>query len=864
MAEPIFWNLDAGTLLATLGSRPQGLTQAEADRRFSDLDPERRSTGLKPHSRFALLAAQFRSPIILLMMVGAGISILLGDLAEGSIILAIVTASGGLGFWQEKRAADTIHLLLGMIRSKVEVTRDGAWLEVPADRIVPGDIVRLEAGSAVPGDGLILECKDLFADESVLTGESFPAEKRPGPVAADAGPHERLGAVFQGTHIVSGTATVIIAAVGPRTVFGSISRGLAAAPPDTAFERGVRQFGYLLLEFALALSILIFGLNVAFHRPVLDSLLFTLALAVGLTPQLLPAIQGITLACGAGRMARKEVVVRRLSAIEDFGSMTVLCTDKTGTLTRGVAGLEGAVDPVGAESPKLRLYAYVNAALQSGYANPVDAMLRSMPVPGSPEFVKRDELPYDFTRKLLSVAAQGPEGEILITKGALDRVLAVCSAAETADGRTVPIGGAGAEMARRAEALGREGCRCLGVAYRRLDGNMPVTRSDESGMVLLGLLAFRDPLKDDAVASLSELRKLGIAVKMITGDSRSVAEYVAGAAGLRTDRILIGKDMDRLSPAALGRRAMRAEVFAEMDPNQKERIILALKAAGRSIGYLGDGINDAPALHAADVGISVNGAADATTHAADIVLLRKDLSVLADGVREGRRAFANTLKYVFITSSANLGNMISMAGASLFTSFLPMLPKQILLLNLVSDLPAMAIASDRLDPEQVGGPRKWDNREIRRFMIVFGLVSSAFDFLTFGSLLALRVPAGQFRTAWFLESLLSELLVLLIIRTPRWSFRSRPGTALAALSMCTGLFSIMMVRMPGAGRLGFTPLPADILLLLGGILAAYALASEIAKRPFYAKAARHRARAALPYAEPALRQNEYYSEYSMR
>jgi Mg2+-importing ATPase len=392
---------------------------------------------------------------------------------------------------------------------------------------------------------------------------------------------------------------------------------------------------------------------------------------------------------------------------------------------------------------------------------------------------------------------------------------------------------------RRAEELGREGCRCLGVAWRQLDGT---GAGEESGLAFLGLLAFRDPLKEDAAESLEAVRKLGIIVKMITGDNRAVAARIAAEAGLRPDRLLTGGEMGRLTPAGLARRAARTDVFAEMDPGQKERIILALKAHGRSVGYMGDGINDAAALHAADVGVSVEGAADVTRQAADIVLLRKDLRVLADGVGEGRRAFANTLKYVFITSSANLGNMVSMAGASLFAPFLPMLPRQILFLNLLSDLPAMAIASDRIDPDQGKRPRRWNNRELQRFMIVFGLISSVFDLLTFGTLLALDTTAPVFRTAWFLESLLSELLILLIIRTRGWSFRSRPGTALASLSLGVGAFACVLPWLPGAEWMGFAPLPWPIALLLSGILLAYAIASEAAKRPFYARA-RKRAKA---------------------
>lgn len=766
-----------------------------------------------------------------MMLFGGFLSAALGDLAEGGILLAIVGMAGLLGFWQEKRASDTLSRLTGMLQTKVTARRGGHDREVPLDAIVPGDIVVLKAGSALPGDGRILSATNLFVDESALTGESFPAEKSPGPSPADAPLHSRPGSAFLGTHVISGTAVLLVAAVGADTLFGEMSRGLARPAPDTSFEKGTRRFGYLLLEFATALSLVIFAANLAFARPVLDSLLFTLALAVGLTPQLLPAIQAITLSRGAGRMAGKEVLVRRLSAIEDIGGMEILCTDKTGTLTRGEAGLESAEDAFGSANPKVLLYARLNAALQSGYANPIDDALRARPGRGAEAYTRIGELPYDFSRKLLSVAVRGPEGDVLITKGALDRVLAACAFAEAADGKAIPLEDARSGIAKRAEELGRQGCRCLGVAWRGIgDGGLR-----EEGLVFLGLLGFRDPLKPDAAASLAAVRELGIIVKMITGDSRGVAAHIAAEAGMRADRILTGEDMDRLSAAGLARRAARTDVFAEMDPGQKERIILALKSHGRAVGYLGDGINDAAALHAADVGISVEGAADVTRQAADIVLFRKDLNVLADGVREGRRAFANTLKYVFITSSANLGNMISMAGASLFASFLPMLPKQILFLNLLSDLPAMAIASDRLDPEQVGRPRRWDNKEIQRFMIVFGLISSTFDFLTFGSLLAMHAAPAVFRTAWFLESLLSEILVLLIIRTRGWSFRSLPGKPLAALSLGVGVLACALPWSPGAEWLGFAPLPGNIVALVAVILFTYALASEAAKRPFYSR-----------------------------
>ncbi len=835
MNEIPFWSRTAELSLRELGSGHNGLGSAEALRRIAAEKPNRLQAR-ETATVLALLAAQFKNPITILMAVAAVLSIILGENTEGVLILIILGLSGFLGFWQEHHAAHTVRSLLNLLKVKVRVVRDGKESEIALDEVVPGDVAILEAGSSVPGDALILESTDLFVDESPLTGESFPVEKRAGPVGTDAGPHERTNSVYLGTHVASGMARVLIAAVGTGTEFGKISRVLTLRPPETSFEHGTKHFGYLLLEVALVLSLVIFSVNVAFHRPVLQSLLFTLALTVGLTPQLLPAIQGLTMARGAGRMAKKGVIVRRLSSIEDFGAMTVLCTDKTGTLTLGMAGLKSALDPWGKENERIRLFGYLNSSLQSGYSNPIDEVLKGLPHAGAEAYRKTDEVPYDFARRRLSVAVVGPDGPILITKGALDGILRICGSVAGPDGGLLPMGGLSAVIAAQAETLGAEGCRCLGVCYRSLLAGETVGHESEKEMVFLGLLVFVDPIKPDAVASLALLRDLGVGVKMITGDNRFVAAKIASEAGLRPDRVLTGGEMRLMSSQALVRRAPLVDVFAEMDPGQKERVIIALRKAGESVGYLGDGINDATALHAADVGISVDSAVDVTKQAADIVLMRKDLAVLADGVGEGRRAFANTLKYVFITTSANFGNMFSMAGASLFASFLPMLPRQVLLLNLLTDLPAMAIASDYLDPEQVRLPRRWNNKEIWHFMIVFGLISSCFDFLTFGTLLAMKVPPAQFRTGWFLESVLSELMILLIIRTQRWSFRSKVGKGMFRLCIGVAAVTLAIPYLPHAELLGFTALPVRVLLTLAGILAAYGLTSELAKRPFYRKA----------------------------
>ncbi|MDB5104916.1 MAG: putative magnesium-transporting P-type ATPase [Fibrobacteres bacterium] len=835
MNDEPFWGRTPEALLRDLGSGVNGLDAAEAAKRLEQ-GKANRLHARETATTFGLLAAQFKNPITMLMTAAAVLSIILGENTEGALILIILGLSGFLGFWQERRAAHTIRSLLDLLKVKARVVRNGKESEIALDEAVPGDVAILEAGSSVPGDALILESRDLFVDESPLTGESFPVEKRAGPVAADAGPHERTNSVFLGTHVASGMARVLIAAVGTGTEFGKISRVLTLRPAETSFEHGTKHFGYLLLEVALVLSLVIFSVNVALDRPVLQSLLFTLALTVGLTPQLLPAIQGLTMARGAGRMAKKGVIVRRLSSIEDFGAMTVLCTDKTGTLTMGMAGLKSALDPWGKENERIRLYAYLNSSLQSGYSNPIDEVLKGLPHAGAERYRKTDEVPYDFARRRLSVAVAGPEGPLLITKGALDGILGISVSVSGADGRIQPMAGLRTAIEAQAEALGAEGCRCLGVGYRSLAEGEPVRHETEREMVFLGLLVFVDPIKPDAVASLALLRDLGVGVKMITGDNRFVAARIASQAGLRSDRVLTGGEMRTLNSQALARRAPLVDVYAEMDPGQKERVIIALRKAGETVGYLGDGINDASALHAADVGISVESAVDVTKQAADIVLMRKDLGVLADGVVEGRRAFANTLKYVFITTSANFGNMFSMAGASLFATFLPMLPRQVLFLNLLTDLPAMAIASDDLDPEQVRLPRRWNNREIRHFMIVFGLISSCYDFLTFGTLLAMKVPPAQFRTAWFLESVLSELMILLIIRTQRWSFKSKVGKGM--LRLCVGVAAVTLAipYLPHTGLLGFTALPAKVLLTIAGILMAYGLTSELAKRPFYRKA----------------------------
>jgi Mg2+-importing ATPase len=840
--QKAFWSDTPGHVLESLGTAPQGLSSEDAARRLKVYGPNR----LRPKKRsdpLTLFIGQFKSPIILLLLFASFLSIYLGDKVDSIIILVIVFLSGSLGFWQEYSAANVVEKLLEVVRVTAQVLRDGREVDVPFEDIVPGDIIVLNAGDGIPGDCLLLESTDLFVDEASLTGETYPVEKSAKALPPDTPLSKRTNSLFMGTHVVSGTAKAVAVRTGVLTEFGKISEHLRYKPPTPEFERGVRNFGYLLLEVTTILIIAIFAINVYFARPVLDSFMFALALAVGLTPQLLPAIISINLASGARRMAKEKVIVKQLSSIENFGSMNILCSDKTGTITEGKVSVHSAVGIDGQKNDKVLLYAYLNACLESGFASPIDDAIRAYCTLDLAGFEKADEVPYDFIRKRLSILVKKGDDHVIAMKGALQNVMDVCSKAEAGD-VTVSMDEARDRILELYDRLSGQGFRTLGVAYKNIGGQSRISKGDESDMTFLGIVVLFDPPKPGIIDAIKALRKQGVTLKVITGDNRLVAAHIsrevcmAGETvdvdGVCDTRVVTGSEINRMSDEALMGAARNVSVFAEVEPNQKERIILAMKRAGNVVGYMGDGINDGPALHAADVGISVDSAVDVAKEAAEIVLMEKDLGVLAKGVEEGRKTFANTLKYVFMATSANFGNMFSMAGASLLLPFLPLLPTQILLTNLMTDLPEMTIAKDTVDAELLDRPRRWNIDFIKKFMITFGLVSSIFDFMTFGVLLfLLHASERQFQTGWFMESVVSAAMIVLVIRTRKPFFKSKPGTLLVLATLLVVGVVIALPYTPIAPLFKFEPLPPVFLLTLAIIVGLYIAMAEIIKRMFY-------------------------------
>ena len=829
-----FWQFTVDAVIAQLSSAANGLSSAEASKRLG----ARIVRKTQNFEVIELFFSQFKSPLVLLLIAAAILSFFLQDAVDATVIMLIVIVSGCLGFWQEWGAHDAVQKMMAIVQVKTTVLRDGSPVEIVADQIVCGDVLQLVAGATIPGDCLILESKDLFVDEAALTGETFPAEKHAGLAAQDAPIGKRANTLFQGTHVISGTTKAIVVQTGTQTEFGKISQTLQQKAPQTDFERGVSKLGLFLVRLTLIFVVAIFSVNVILHKPLLQSFMFSLALAVGLTPQLLPAIISVNLAGGARCMSRAKVIVKRLSAIESFGSMNVLCSDKTGTITEGVVQLQSAIGVDGQVCSKVLLYAYLNSSMETGFVNPIDEAIRKAKVAGAELYQKEDEVPYDFIRKRLSILVSSGGEQIVISKGALRNILDVCTQYEAADGSCPPLDQVREPIRLLMQEKSAQGSRVLGLAYKRMsyEKGIPakICAADESAMTLAGLLVFSDPPKANIADTIIKLNKLGIALKIITGDNELVAEAVARQVGFKSPKVITSEELHKLDEKTLTAQVSSIDVFAGVEPGQKQMIIVALRQAGNVVGYIGDGINDASALHAADVAISVNNAVDVAKEAAQLVMLEHDLDVLVQAVQVGRTTFANTLKYIFMAISANFGNMFSMAGASTFLPFLPQLPTQVLLANLMADFPEMTIVTDSVDAEMVDRPGKWDMQMIRRFMLVFGAISSAFDYLTFAALIFIfHSDAQQFRTAWFTESLVSACLIVLVVRTRKPFFLSRPSLPMVVANLTVIALTLALPYTALGPLLGLAPLPPALLLAIALVTVCYLFAAEIGKQIFY-------------------------------
>ncbi len=822
-------SLPVDAVLERLSTTPRGLAGTEAARRLHRVGP---NAVRSHHARaLAVLARQLRSALLVLLLVTALVSAALGQRTDAAIIGTILAISVGLGFVNEYRAERAVEALHEQIRHDVPALRDGRWSDVDVTDLVPGDIVRLQLGMIVPADVRLIEATDLECDEAVLTGEAEPVAKSVDPVAPGSAVAELSSCAFMGTTVREGAGQGVVVATGGRTAFGAIALGLGERQPETAFQLGLRRFSGLLARVAAVLTGSIFVVNLLLRRPVIDALLFSLAIAVGITPQLLPAVVTTSLATGSRRLARRKVLVKRLVGIEDLGNVEVLFTDKTGTLTEGRITFRRATDPSGRESDRvLRLGLLCNEATPGPRGavggNQLDRALWDapssieLPVDGYRQLAI---LPFDHGRRMTTVLVEDPTGHrLIVTKGAPESVFARCAA--------VPP-----EAEEYLQAEFADGRRVVAVATRPAPGLGAIGPEAEHDLELAGFLAFVDPPKPTAGDSLERLARLGIEVKVVTGDNATVAEKVCVDLGLASGGTLTGSELDGMDDAALVDRLPEVTIFARVSPEQKARIIRLQRQSGHDVGFLGDGVNDALALHEADVGISVDSAVDVAKDAADVVLLEKDLGVLADGVVEGRRIFSNTIKYVLMGTSSNFGNMFSAAAASAFLPFLPMLPSQILLNNLLYDAGEMTIPTDEVDEEQLERPSRWDIRFIERFMLVFGPASSLFDFVTFALMLGVfHAGPGTFRSGWFVESICTQTLVIFVIRTRRVPFfRSRPSRPLLIASLVTAAIGAVLPVSPLASLLGFGRLSPLFYLVLVLMVACYLTLAELVKRSFF-------------------------------
>ncbi|MEP7007777.1 MAG: magnesium-translocating P-type ATPase [Sphingomonas bacterium] len=835
LARPPFWTLSADAQCQALGCGQDGLGTAEAAERLKRFGENADVRHRRVNPVRAILR-RLLEPLSLILLAAGIVSIATGDAIGGAIIVTILAFSVGLDTFQESHAEQAADVLRRSVALKAEVRRDGSFAQVPVETVVPGDVIRVRAGDIVPADALVLSASACTANEAALTGEPYPVEKKPGGVTGTTAA-EAVGGLFRGAVIQTGEAVALVVGTGAATLFGAAATALSQSEVASPFQRDLRAYGLLTARLTLALVVVVLAVNISFGRPLLQSLLFAVALAVGLTPELLPMITTVTLSRGAVRMARRKVIVKRLASIHDLGAMTIFCTDKTGTLTSAEISLASSLNPAGGTDPRASRLGAIAAAL-GGDRGAMDAALIAGVADAANGWTSLERRAFDYNRRVGSVLAAGPEGRLLIVKGAPEAVLALCASSRAADATVVLGDGARSTALAQVHALAEAGQRAVAVASRRWTGEPhELADADETDLVFEGLCAFEDPPKPTAAAAIARLSAAGIRLKILSGDDPVVVKRLAGLVGLNAERVLSGADVANLSDDALAIQVQSVDAYGRLAPDQKSRLVKALQARGDVVGYLGDGINDAPALKVADVGLSVAGATGVAQAAADMILLDSDLAVVADGVEEGRRTFANILKYVRMGASSNFGNMLSMAAASLFLPFLPMLPTQILLNNLLYDVSEIGIPFDSVRPEAVARPQVWDMRALVRFAVIMGPLSSIFDLLTFGGLIFLfHATPPIFRTAWFVESMATQVLVIFIIRTNGRPWRDLPRPWLAASSLGALAVAMLLPFTPPGAWFGFVMPPWRITLALGLIVVFYLSAAEVAKRAWVERA----------------------------
>lgn len=828
-----FWSQNTATLFAELGSNPNGLTNQEANAILLKSGKNK-----KPDSPLTkdikLFLSQFKSPLMLLLIGAVILSAFLGDTSDVFIILFIVLSTGLLGFFQERNAGKVVEKLQSMVTLKCSVLRDGITSSIPSENIVPGDVLLLKSGDIVPADCFLLEANELQTNEASLTGESFPVKKETGILEEKTELSKRINTLWEGSSVVSGSAKALVVATGSNTVFGKIANSVSATS-ETSFEKDIKQFGFFLMKISLILCVFILVVNLANKKDIFESALFALALAVGMTPELLPAITTLAMSAGAKRMLEKKVIIRELPSIHNLGEINLLCTDKTGTITEGTIRVKNILNPEGKEDNFIQELAYWNAQLQTGYENPIDDALKQITI--NPAFTPKKiaEIPYDFNRKRLSVAMEFNTEKWLVSKGAFDQIFSVCNAIYTGNNNAEAINENNrAKIEQQYQQFGENGLRIIALSYKKIDA-VAINKEDETEMIFAGFIVLEDAIKPDIIQTIGELNKLQINLKIITGDNKNVAKAIALQLGIANPVVMTGQEVTEMPETELIQKIQDVHIFAEVEPQVKEQIVRTLRNKN-IVAYIGDGINDVAAINAADVGISVNNAVDVAREAADFVLMEKNLMVLIDGIKEGRKTFANTLKYIFINTGSTFGNMFSIAFASLLLPFLPMLPKQILLTNFITDFPYLSISNDNVDDEQIEKPGKWDIRLLRNYMVIFGIHSSLFDIITFLTLFYyFKAKESSFQTGWFIESILTELFILFIIRTHKNFFKSKPDRYLTILSIAALFVTVGLPYTPWAQEAGLIPIPLFNLSIMLLIVFLYIVTADILKVWFFKK-----------------------------